>query len=181
LVFPSHTLLRRLAVDAPRQTHRPWNPDAYRQQAHAPLDKLSEGAGGRPAAPLSEVPTDKAQTNFTDPEMKIMPQSNKGWDYGGNAQVVVDDVCQIIVASDVVTETNDKQQAVPMAQQKHHAPPSQAAGAVPAGGTSALRRHARRGASCSPVQVHGRCPLDGCRCGSFPSERAPAARSTANR
>jgi hypothetical protein len=66
---------------------------------------------------VSETPDDKAQTSFTDPELKIMPQNNKGWDYGGNAQVVVDDACQIIIACDVVTDTNDKQQAVPMAQQ----------------------------------------------------------------
>jgi hypothetical protein len=63
------------------------------------------------------VPNDKAQTNFTDPELKIMPQNNKGWEYSGNAQVVVDDACQIIVACEVVTDTNDKQQAVPMAEQ----------------------------------------------------------------
>jgi transposase len=74
-------------------------------------------AGGQPGKPISETPDDKAQTSFTDPEMKIMPQSNKGWDYGGNAQVVVDDVSQIIMACDVVTDTNDKQQAVPMAEQ----------------------------------------------------------------
>src|SRR3954447_16847220 len=43
VVFPSDSLLRSLAVDTPRKTYRPWNPDAYRQQAHAPLDKLSEG------------------------------------------------------------------------------------------------------------------------------------------
>lgn len=30
-------------MDAPRKTYRPWNPDAYRQQAHSPLDKLPEG------------------------------------------------------------------------------------------------------------------------------------------
>jgi len=74
-------------------------------------------AGSRPAKPMSDVPQDKAQTNFTDPELKIMPQPNKGWEYAGNAQVVVDDACQIIVACEVVIETNDKQQAVPMAEQ----------------------------------------------------------------
>jgi transposase len=73
-------------------------------------------AGGRPAKPISEVPDDKAQTNFTDPELKIMQQNNKGWDYGGNGQVVVDDACQIIIACDVVLDTNDKRQAVPMAE-----------------------------------------------------------------
>ena len=63
------------------------------------------------------MPEAKAQTNFTDPELKMMPQPNKGWEYSGNAQVVVDDACGIIVACDVVMQTNDKQQAVPMAQQ----------------------------------------------------------------
>jgi transposase len=72
--------------------------------------------GGRPPGPIPEVPDAKAQTNFTDPELKVMPQANKGWEYSGNAQVVVDDACQIIVACDVVTDSNDKRQAVPMAQ-----------------------------------------------------------------
>src|SRR5206468_1331669 len=48
--------------------------------------------------------------------LKIMPQSNKSFEYSGNAQVVVDDAAQIIVACDVVIQTNDKQQAVPMAE-----------------------------------------------------------------
>jgi transposase len=89
------------------------------RRAEAEQQRQQEGrhAGGRPPGPISEVPDDKAQTNFTDPELKIMPQNNKGWDYSGNAQVVVDDVCQIILAADVVIETNDKQQAVPMAAQ----------------------------------------------------------------
>jgi transposase len=94
--------------------------EAERQRRAEAAEQVRQGqrhAGGRPAAPIREVPDDKAQTNFTDPELKIMPQNNKGWDYGGNAQVVVDDVCQIILACDVVIETNDKQQAVPMAEQ----------------------------------------------------------------
>ena len=94
--------------------------EAERQRRAEAAEQVRQGqrhAGGRPAAPIREVPDEKAQTNFTDPEMKIMPQSNKGWDYGGNAQVVVDDACQIILACDVVIETNDKQQAVPMAAQ----------------------------------------------------------------
>jgi transposase len=89
------------------------------RRAAAEQQRQEEGrrAGGRPPAPISEVPDDKAQTNFTDPELKIMPQPNKGWEYSGNGQVVVDDACQIIIACGVVIETNDKQQAVPMAEQ----------------------------------------------------------------
>ena len=63
-----------------------------------------------------ETPADKAQTNFTDPELSIMKTANKGWDYCGNAQASVDDGCQIIVACDVTEQCNDKQQAEPMAQ-----------------------------------------------------------------
>jgi len=44
--------------------------------------------------------------------LKIMPQANKSFEYSGNAQVVVDDAAQIIIACDVVIETNDKQQAL---------------------------------------------------------------------
>jgi transposase len=93
---------------------------AERQRRAEAAEQVRQGqrhAGGRPPQPIREVPDDKAQTSFTDPELKVMQQSNKGWDYGGNAQVVVDDVCQIIMACDVVIQTNDKQQAVPMAQQ----------------------------------------------------------------
>jgi transposase len=94
--------------------------EAERQRRAEAEEQVRQGqrhAGGRPAPPISATPDDKAQTSFTDPELKIMPQNNKGWDYSGNAQVVVDDVCQIIVACDVTDQSNDKQQAVPMAQQ----------------------------------------------------------------
>ena len=65
---------------------------------------------------MDATPEDKAQTNFTDPEAKIMKQSNKGFDYSYNAQAVVDAEDQIIVAAEVTNQANDKQQGVPMAQ-----------------------------------------------------------------
>lgn len=71
---------------------------------------------GKEPAPVDSNPEEKAQTNFTDPEAKIMKQSNKGFDYSYNAQAVVDSTDQIIVAAEVTSEANDKQQAVPMAQ-----------------------------------------------------------------
>src|SRR5450432_2223961 len=71
---------------------------------------------GKEPAPVDATPEDKAQTNFTDPEAKIMKQSNKGFDYSYNAQAVVDSENQIIVAAEATNEANDKQQAVPMAQ-----------------------------------------------------------------
>ena len=88
-----------------------------RAEAEAERQRTGKKRRGPEPKPVSDVPEDKAQTSFTDPELKIMPQSNKSFEYSGNAQVVVDDACQIIVACDVVLQTNDKQQAVPMAQQ----------------------------------------------------------------
>jgi len=97
----------RAAAEAQRQRQA---------EVEAQWQRAGKKRPGKPPTPPSEVPDDKAQTSFTDPELKVMPQSNKGWDYGVNAQVVVDDACQIIVAADAVIQTNDKQQAVPMAE-----------------------------------------------------------------
>jgi transposase len=71
---------------------------------------------GKAPGPVKSSPEDKAQTNFTDPEAKIMKQSNKGFDYSYNAQAVVDGAEQIIVSAEVTNAANDKQQAVPMAR-----------------------------------------------------------------
>jgi transposase len=71
---------------------------------------------GKAPKPVQESPDDKAQSNFTEPELHIMRSNNKGWDYCGNAQASVDGACQIILACDVTDATNDKQQAEPMAQ-----------------------------------------------------------------
>jgi transposase len=88
-----------------------------RAEAEAEWERAGQKRPGKEPGPVSEVPDDKAQTNFTDPELKIMPQSNKSFEYSGNAQAVVDDACQIIMACAVVLQSNDKQQAVPMATQ----------------------------------------------------------------
>ena len=69
---------------------------------------------GRNHKASSEVPADKKQYNFTDPESSIMKANNKGWDQCGNAQAVVDSAHQIIVACDVTDQSNDKQQFEPM-------------------------------------------------------------------
>jgi transposase len=87
-----------------------------RAAAEAERQARGQKRRGREPKPITDTPDDHAQTNFTDPELKIMKTNNKGWDYCGNAQVVVDDVCQIIVACDVTAASNDKEQAVPLAQ-----------------------------------------------------------------
>jgi transposase len=97
----------RLEAEAERQR---------RAEAEAERQASGKKRRGKEPKPISEVPEDKAQTNFTDPELKMMPQSNKGWDYAGNAQIGVDGMHQIIVACFVTAAPNDFQQAVPLAQ-----------------------------------------------------------------
>jgi transposase len=72
---------------------------------------------GRPPQNPDPTPLEKAQRNFTDPESRIMPNSDKAFIQGYNAQAVVDSACQVIVAEDVTQQTNDKQQAEPMMDQ----------------------------------------------------------------
>ncbi len=76
--------------------------------------------GRKPTAPDPDTakPEPKAQRNFTDPESRIMIDgASKGFGQCYNAQAVVDDQSQIIVASDVTQQTNDKQQLIPMMKQ----------------------------------------------------------------
>jgi len=93
--------------------------DAERQRradGEAEHQRRGEKRRGKAPQPVDETPEDKAQTNCTDPELRIMQTNNKGWEYCGNAQASVDAACQIILACDVTEESNDKQQAQPMAR-----------------------------------------------------------------
>jgi hypothetical protein len=87
-----------------------------RDAAEAERQAAGKKRRGKEPAPVDPTPEEKAQTNFTDPDAKIMKRSNKGFDYCYNAQAVVDGENQIIVAAETTAAANDKQQAVPMAQ-----------------------------------------------------------------
>lgn len=70
--------------------------------------------GRQPKAP-SEKPEGKAQYNFTDPESRIMRHSaTKLFEQSYNCQVAVDGHAQVIVATGVTQEANDKEQLKPM-------------------------------------------------------------------
>ena len=105
--------MRRLEAQAKAEA------DAERQ-SRAAVDAERQRTGkkrrGKAPPPVEDTPDDKAQSNFTDPELHIMRTNNKGWDYCGNAQASVDGTCQIILACDVTDASNDKQQAEPVAQ-----------------------------------------------------------------
>lgn len=56
---------------------------------------------GKPFKRDFGVPEDAAQTSFTDPESRIMKQSNGGFEHSYNAQTAVDAERQIIIAAEV--------------------------------------------------------------------------------
>jgi transposase len=106
--------------------------DKARQKAEAQRAKIEERArkesetgkkvGGRPPKepedPDKAVPDPKAQRNFTDPDSRIMKDgATKSFEQAYNAQAVVDEDAQIIVAADVTQQANDKEQLKPMLAQ----------------------------------------------------------------
>jgi hypothetical protein len=105
--------MRRLEAQAKAEAD-----DERQRRADAEVERQRTGQTrrGKAPTPVEDRPDDKAQSNFTDPDLHIMRTNNKGWEYCGNAQASVDGACQIILACDVVEATNDKQQAEPMAQ-----------------------------------------------------------------
>ena len=92
----------RASVEAPHPS--PPRPPA------APLTR------GRPRTSPSDVPADRAQRNFTDPESRIMKTAD-GFVQGYNAQAAVDAASQIIVAQQVTNAPNDQQQLAPLVAQ----------------------------------------------------------------
>jgi transposase len=51
-----------------------------RAEAEAERQRTGAKRRGKAPQPVDEIPDDKAQTNFTDPELQIMRTNNKGWE-----------------------------------------------------------------------------------------------------
>ncbi len=69
---------------------------------------------GRKAKPPKPGPRDKDQYNFTDPESRIMKNSNNaGFDQHYNVQVAVDQESLLIIAPSLSNHPNDKREAKP--------------------------------------------------------------------
>ena len=70
--------------------------------------------GGRPYKRAYGEPEPKAQSNFTDPESRIMKTSTEGFQQCYNAQTVVDEAHQLIVATQVEAQPSDQGQMLPL-------------------------------------------------------------------
>jgi len=93
---------------------------AQERAAAAQAEKAAQAeAAGQPAPPPAEpaTPDPKAQTNFTDPDSRIMRNSDKAFIQGYNAQVAVDADTQIIVAATVTNQAADSPHLLPVLDQ----------------------------------------------------------------
>ena len=72
--------------------------------------------GGRPYKRDYGEPEDTAQSNFTDPESRIMKTSSEGLQQCYNAQVAVEGKNQLIVATDVSSSASDQGRMLPLVE-----------------------------------------------------------------
>jgi transposase len=110
--LPEELSRRETRLQKIREAKRVLEQRAREEAEQANKSKESESKAG---AEEKAVPEDKAQYNFTDPESRIM-KGTDGFVQAYNAQIVVEEGCQLIVAQAVTQEANDKKQTIPMVE-----------------------------------------------------------------
>jgi transposase len=90
--------------------------EANRQQRAGLDDPDAVAAAGQRAAQKAK-PKPKAQANFTDPQSRIMKNSDGAYMQAYNGQAVVDDAHQIITAADITDCASDCPSYTPMLDQ----------------------------------------------------------------
>ena len=101
--LPEHLSTAQKRLEAIEKAKRELEEEERRKRNDK--DQSSPPGGDSPAA----VPEDKAQRNFTDPESRIMLNSEKSFIQGYNAQAVVDAKSKVIVAADLTNRCSDVQ------------------------------------------------------------------------
>ena len=110
--LPEELSRRETRLKKIREAKRVVEQRAREEAEQANKSNESESKG---VAEQKAVPEDKAQYNFTDPESRIMKGAD-GFVQAYNAQLVVEEGCQLIVAQAVTQEANDKKQTIPMVE-----------------------------------------------------------------
>ena len=95
--------------------------EAEKAEYEAKMRKREEKAkqtGSKPRGKEPKPPTggsrEKDQYNFTDPDSRIMKNSNnKGFDQHYNVQVAVDQDCRLIVGNTLSNHASDREEAIP--------------------------------------------------------------------
>ena len=112
---------------------------------------------GRPPTPPTPGPRDKDQFNFTDPESRIMKNSNnEGFDQHYNAQAAVEQESFLIVAHTLSNHPNDQAEAIPTLDAIPRALGTPKAGALDNGYFSATTIAAMEARDIEPYIATGR-------------------------
>ncbi|MFL5284610.1 MAG: IS1182 family transposase [Rhodopila sp.] len=97
-----------------RHAHEQVDYDAKMAAREAKTAATGQKPSGRPPAPPVAEPGPTDQVNLTDEESRIMPVPGGGFEQCYNAQAAVATGSLLVVATDVVQASNDKQQVTPM-------------------------------------------------------------------
>ena len=100
---------RLAAIEAAKQRLEAAQREADEERGRQP-GQQRHPKGGQPYKRAYGEPAEKAQSNFTDPESRIMKTSTEGFQQCYNAQMAVDGDHQIIVATEVSAEASDQGQ-----------------------------------------------------------------------
>ena len=100
---------RLAAIEAAKQRLEAAQREADDERGRKPGQERNP-KGGRPYKRDYGEVEEKAQSNFTDPESRIMKTSTEGFQQCYNAQVAVDGEQQIIVATEVTAKASDQGQ-----------------------------------------------------------------------
>lgn len=107
----------KAALEARAQAKAQAEAEEMRKKSEEEKSNSKNPPASRSAVPdpADVKPKPKDQINFTDPDSRIMLDgATKGFEQAYNGQIVVDVNSQIIVATGITQETNDKKQLVPM-------------------------------------------------------------------
>jgi hypothetical protein len=131
--------------------------DAKVREREAKSRQTGSNPRGRPPTPPPPGPRDKDQYNFTDPESRIMKNSNNdGFDQHDNAQAAVEQESFLIVANTLSNHPNDQAEALPTLDAIPLALGTPKAGALDNGDFSATNIAAMEARDIEPYIATGR-------------------------
>jgi transposase len=91
---------------------------AFRESRLKKIREAQEALEAEAQAQVKDVPEDKVQRNFTDPDSRIMPgPGGKVFNQSYNCQAAVDSAHQVIVATEVTNQPSDHGWALPLVKE----------------------------------------------------------------
>jgi transposase len=133
--------------------------DAKIRERDAKSRQTGSNPRGRPPTPPTPGPRDKDQYHCTDPESRIMKNSNNdGFDQHDNAQAAVEQDSFLMVASTLSTHPHDQAEAIPTLDAIPLALGKPKAGALDNGSFSATNIAAMEARDIAPYIATGRIP-----------------------